>query len=253
MSTSDRLLAVLDLFTLERPDWTVDEAAAALGLATSTAYRYVNSLGRTGLLASLGGGRYGLGPTVIRYDRQLRLTDPLVLAAAGELDRLARVLPGRSVAFLCRLFDDEVICVAQVAINEPPFALGYERGRPMPLFAGSASRVILAHLEPRRLRALHRHAPASFAGARLGSDWEAVRASLRALREAGGCVSSGEVDAGMRGVSAPVLAGGALGSVTVAGPRTALTEAVAVRLLPDVVAAARAIERGVGRHAGRRR
>lgn len=253
MSTSDRLLAILDLFTLDRPDWAVEEAAAVLGIATSTAYRYFNSLSRIGLLTALGAGRHGLGPTVIRYDRQLRLTDPLVLAADSELDRLARLLPGRSVAFLCRLFGDQVICVAQVAIADPPFALGYERGRPMPLFAGSASRVILSHLDPRRLRALYRREPASFAKAGLGDDWQAVRAALRVRREAGGCISSGEVDAGMRGISAAVVAAGVLGSVTVAGPRSALTDATARRLLSEVTDAARAVERGLGRIAERRR
>lgn len=253
MSTSDRLLAILDLFTLDRPDWSVEEAAAVLGVAVSSAYRYFNSLSRTGLLTGLGGGRYGLGPTVIRYDRQLRLTDPLVLAADAELDRLARLLPGRSVAFLCRLFGDQVMCVAQVAIDDPPFALGYERGRPMPLFAGSASRVILSHLDSRRLRSLYRREPASFAAAGLGDEWRHVRTALRIRREAGGCISSGEVDAGMRGVSAAVVAPGVLGSVTIAGPRAALTDAAARRLLSEVVDAARAVERGLGRIAERSR
>lgn len=253
MSTSDRLLAVLDLFTLDRSDWTVEEAAVALGIATSSAYRYFNSLGRTGLLTALGGGRYGLGPTVIRYDRQLRLTDPLVLAAESELDRLARLLPGRSVAFLCRLFGDRVMCVAQVAIEDPPFAVGYERGRPMPLFAGSASRVILSHLDARRLRALYRREPDSFARAGLGDGWQPVRAALRAQRDAGGCISSGEVDAGMRGISAAVVAAGVLGSVSVAGPRATLTDPAARRMLGEVIDAARAVERSLGRTAERRR
>lgn len=251
MSTSDRLLAVLDLFTLRRPDWSVEEAAAELGVPVSTVYRYFGKLSRTGLLAGLTGARYGLGPTIIRYDRQLRLTDPLVLAATGELDRLARLVPGRSVAFLCRLFGEQVMCVAQAAVDDPPFAIGYERGRPMPLFAGSASRVILANLPTRQVRDLHRRAPEGFGRAGLGGDWATVRVALRGQRDSTGCITSGEVDVGMRGVSAPVLAAGAgvIGSVTLAGPMAALPRPTAERVLGEVVRAARAIERELGRKA----
>lgn len=249
MSTTDRLLAVLDLFTLERPDWSVEEVARALGTATSTVYRFVGSLCKIGLLTGIGGGRYGLGPTVIRYDRQLRLTDPLVLAGHAQLDRLARLMPARAVAFLCRLFGEQVFCVAQEAVDGPSFAVSYERGRPMPLFAGSASRAILAHLPPRQLRDLHRRDGAMFVRAGLGNDWERVRMTLRAQREAGGWISNGEVDVGMRGISAPIAAPaqGLLGSITLAGPRSGLSDAAAQRALVEVVHAARAIERELHR------
>lgn len=251
MSTSDRLLAVLDLFTIRRPDWSVEEAATELGMPVSTVYRYFGKLSRTGLLAGLAGARYGLGPTIIRYDRQLRLTDPLVLAATAELDRLARLVPGRSVAFLCRLFGEQVMCVAQAAVDDPPFAIGYERGRPMPLFAGSASRVILANLPTRQVRDLYRRTPEGFGRAGLGGDWAAVRGALRIQRESMGCITSGEVDVGMRGVSAPLMAVGAgvIGSITVAGPTAALPRQTAERTLGDVARAARAIERELGRKA----
>ena len=58
MSTSERLLAVLDLFTLESPDWSVEEAAKATRVATSTTYLYFANLTRQGLLAPCGAGRY---------------------------------------------------------------------------------------------------------------------------------------------------------------------------------------------------
>ena len=46
MTTSDRLLSVLGLFTIERPEWTVEEAANELQLAASTTYRYFRSLSK---------------------------------------------------------------------------------------------------------------------------------------------------------------------------------------------------------------
>lgn len=249
LTTSDRLLAVLDLFSAERADWSVDEAASALDIATSTAYRYVNSLNRAGLLTSFGGGRYNLGPAIIRLDRQLRLSDPLVVAAAPEMERLAAQVSSKGVVFLCRLFGEEVMCISQAAIAGSQVALSYERGRPMPLFAGSASRVILANLPARTLRSLHQRDPFAFEAAGFGRNWDEARMALRVMREAGGHVTSGEVDKGMKGVSVPLMApsGTVLGSLSIAGPRAALGAAATTRFLKALGASAGIIERQLQR------
>ncbi len=224
MTTSDRLLSVLDLFDLDRPDWAVEEAAAELGLATSTTYRYFASLTASGMLAPFASGRYILGPTIIRYDRLLRLTDPLVSSAMPEMRGIAALEPSSTVVFLCRLIGNQVMCVAQVSIEDPPFAVGYERGRLMPLFKGSASKAILASLPSRHIRSLYRREPESFLEAGLGTNWDEARDALRKIRLDALVVSNGEIDAGMRGVSVPLIAeGGAfLASLNVAGRQEAL-------------------------------
>ena len=56
----------------------------------------------------------------------------------------------------------------------------------------------------------------------------------------------------MRGVSAAGVATGVLGSITVAGPRSGLSEAAARRVLSEVIDAARTVERSLGRIAERR-
>lgn len=219
MTTSDRLLMVLDLFDLEKSDWSVEEAAKALALATSTTYRYFASLTASGLLAPFAAGRYILGPTIIRYDRLLRLTDPLISAAQPEMQRIAQIEPKKTVVFLCRLLGTRVMCVAQASHGNPAFAVGYERGRLMPLFRGSASKAILAQLPPRQLRVLYGRDPASFADAGLGATWDSARDALRQIRVDGFVVSNGEIDSGMRGVSVPLApeGSGLLASLNVAG------------------------------------
>jgi DNA-binding IclR family transcriptional regulator len=232
MTTSDRLLRVLDLFDLEKSDWSVEEAAKALSLATSTTYRYFASLTASGLIAPFAAGRYGLGPTIIRYDRQLRLTDPLISTAQPEMKRLALIEPKKTVVFLCRLLGARVMCVAQASQGNPVFAVGYERGRLMPLFRGSASKAILAQLPPRQLRSLYRRDPASFADAGLGATWVAVRDALRQIRVDGFVVSNSEIDNGMRGVSVPLVpeGSGLLASLNVAGSEESLPPDTVCRL-----------------------
>jgi len=212
MTTSDRVLSVLGLFSLERPEWTVEDAASELKLAISTAYRYFRSLTSAGLLVALETGRYVLGPAIIQYDRQIRLHDPLTKAAQPIMKRLTEELPAHTVTLLCRLFRDQVMCVHQEFHERPDFAISYERGRPMPLFRGAASKIILAHMPLRAIKALYEEHPTKFAQANLGRNWEEAKERLRALRTAGYCVTQGEVDPGMCGISVPILE--ASGSVT---------------------------------------
>lgn len=220
MTTSDRVLGVLALFSLEEAEWTVEDAAKRLDLTVSTAYRYFRSLAGAGLIVALATGRYVLGPAIIQYDRQIRLQDPLTVAAQPVMRRLTRKLPAHALTLLCRLFRSQVICVHQEAVRQLKYAVSYERGRPMPLFRGAASKIILANMELRAVRALYREEPSRFSQAGLGKDWHEVKWWLRNLRSANASVTEGEVDSGMCGISVPVFesAGVIVGSLSVVAP-----------------------------------
>jgi DNA-binding IclR family transcriptional regulator len=217
VTTSDRLLSVLGLFTLEHPEWTVESAAKELDLAVSTAYRYFRSLAKAGLIVAFATGRYVLGPAIIQYDRQMRLADPLTTTAQATMKRLARKLPPKTLVMLCRLFRNQVMCVHQEAEESPHFAVSYERGRPMPLFRGAASKIILAHMAPRTVKSLYAEHATEFAQAGLGRRWEDVKPRLRDLRSAGVAITQGEIDPGLTGIAVGLFeAGGTVvGSLSV--------------------------------------
>src|SRR5262245_25246630 len=84
-SSGDRLLAVLALFTIERPEWTVDATAEALGVSATTAYRYFKRLTKAGLITPISGANYALGPAIIQMDRQIQICDPMLNAARGVM------------------------------------------------------------------------------------------------------------------------------------------------------------------------
>lgn len=211
-TTANRLLNVLALFTMDRPEWTVEEAASELGMTMSTAYRYFRSLVEAGLIAAHTPSRYTLGPAIIRYDRQMRLHDPLIVSATPVMRRLARELGPHLWVVLCRLFRTQVMSVHQETLDPPNFAsdverqpVSYGRGQLMPLHRGAPSRVILANMNFRLVRPIYNQNPGAMAAVGLGESWAEVKRSLRALRSQGAVVTKGELQGGMQGIALPIF------------------------------------------------
>ncbi|MDE3109005.1 MAG: IclR family transcriptional regulator, partial [Acidobacteriota bacterium] len=141
MSTAHRLLGILALFTVERPVWTVEEAAKEMRVSVSTAYRYFAELSRAGLLDPFPAGKYVLGPAIIEGDRKIRMTDPLIQIGRPAMQRLVARAGSAGVAILCRIYHNGVMCVHQESSAVPEGGISYERGRPMPMFRGASSKI----------------------------------------------------------------------------------------------------------------
>ncbi|HWW65841.1 MAG TPA: helix-turn-helix domain-containing protein [Sphingomonadaceae bacterium] len=212
MSTANRLLNVLDLFTMDRPEWSVEEAASELGMTRSTTYRYFKSLVDAGLIAAHTTSRYTLGPAIIRYDRQMRLHDPLIVSATPVMRQLTRELGPHIWVPLCRLYRHQVLCVHLETLDPPDPArdfdrqpVSYGRGQPMPLHRGAPSKVILANMNFRLVRPIYYQDPGAMASVGLGNDWTEVKRSLRALRNAGAVETKGDLQGGMQGIALPIF------------------------------------------------
>ena len=244
MTSADRLVELIKLFTARDPLWTVERAAAALGVSLSTAYRYVRSLVKAGVLESHNdGGSYVLGPAIIELDRTIRVSDPVLAAARPTMQWLAGQVGAGGVVLLCRLFQDKVMCIHQEHRAGPDVPVTYERGLPLPMFRGAASKIIFAHLPPRRLRRLHERHAAAIAEAALGDSFETLSAHLRALRRSGVCVSRGELEIGTTGIAVPVFSRRrqVLGSLSVAY-RAHLDELATARLTALLKAGGREVD-----------
>lgn len=233
MATVDRALGVLRLFAQEQSEWTVEAAARELGLSQSTAYQYFRSLVDGGLLSTYKTGLYVVGPAIIELDRQTRLRDPLILASREEMDRLAAGLSGDDVVLLCRLYKLTVMCIDQRAPAAPRETVSYERGRPMPLEKGAASKAILAHLPPRVLR---RYYDQTYPRG-VNPTWAEFREPLRTIRRSGCCITHGELDPGRVGLSAPVFAadGEVIGSIGLVLSESSLDAGKVAKAVQDQV------------------
>lgn len=215
MNSLRRMLAILRLISPERPTVDIAHICEQLDYAPATAYRYVRELTDVGLLVRLPGG-YALGPRIIELDLLIRESDPL-LHLSQDLVRQLAAQTGLSV-LLSELYEDTVISIHQ-EFGLDTQALNFGRGRPMPLFRSATSRVILAHLEPRRLRRVFEQWAQAPDASEPVHDWKTFSRSMAAIRRQGWCLSRGELDQGKTGLAAPIFDDRrrVLGSVTLVG------------------------------------
>lgn len=220
------------LFAGEQSEWTVEAAARELGLSQSTAYQYFRSLVDGGFLSTYKTGLYVIGPAIIEMDRQTRRRDPLILAARSDMDQLGESIEGHDdVVLLCRLYKLTVMCIDQRAPAVPLQTVSYERGRPMPLERGAASKAILAHLPPRALRRFYDQSyPRG-----VDPTWAEFRKPLRDIRRSGVSITYGELDPGRIGLSAPIFGvdGDVVGSIGLVLAQTSLPDSI----VPDEIVA----------------
>jgi DNA-binding IclR family transcriptional regulator len=240
----ERFITVLRLFDERSTAWTVAAMAEALDVPQSTVYRTVRGLLAAGMLEAAAEGRYRLGPAFIAFDRVIRLTDPLMEASGEVLCGIAAGAGVPCVALLSRLYNDTVMCVAERSAGAVALHSSYERGRPMPLTQGATSKVILAHLQRRRLLRLLAEVKIAPQES-LRSSGNGFRAELAEIRKRGYCVTHGEIDSGLTGIAAPIFCreSDIVASLSLALPSIRLTDKLSGRLIALTVAGAREIER----------
>ncbi|MAS13222.1 MAG: IclR family transcriptional regulator [Nitratireductor sp.] len=234
MLSHERMLSVLDLFDLERPEWSFDEMHAQLGFSRSTLYRYLKTLTDAGFLTTFPGRGYSLGPRVIELDYQIVATDPLIHVARPVMNEL--VLGYSGVSLLCRRYKQKVLCIHQETSTDQ-FRSTYERGRARPLLQGAASLAVLAHFSTYQLTKLYDEQSGEFALAGLGDTLPEVRETLKGIRQRGWVKTTGQVTKGVTGIAAPIFDGKKeiIGSLSLTLPETSMPaereEAIAERVV----------------------
>lgn len=198
----ERVLAILEVFTEERLEWTPEELMEAFGYSRPTLYRYLKTLKDAGLLTSMPNAGFTLGPKVVEMDYLMRKSDPLVLHGASCLRDLTKRY--KCTALLVRWYGSKILCVASECSTSSPLS-SYPRGRPMPLARGAISRSIMAFLPRRRLIPLIETNLEELRSVGLGDTVEEILQSLKRVKKAGHAVAHGEVTPGVVGVAAPVF------------------------------------------------
>jgi DNA-binding IclR family transcriptional regulator len=228
---NDRALFVLSVLAQSRSTMTAAELVQATGLSQSTLYRQVATLRRWGFVME-SEGRYSPGPVSVQLASGFDGNSDLVMAARADMRALAQQTH-ESVA-LVTVVNDRVVCLEMID-SEQSLRCSFDRGRSVPARDGASAKCLLAHLPLEQRDAL-------LEGLDETVERRAERAAeLDAIRETGHAVTHGEVDAGVWGASAPVLAAGRRlrGAITLMAPLTRVEGMEAALLHMTVVTAAR--------------
>ena len=176
--------------------------AERLGVARSTAYRYLQSLVSSRFLEEAPGGGFRLGLRVLEIARLARQSYGLSEAALPAMTALVEDV-GESV-LLTRRTGGLVVCVDRVEPATGAVRISYERGSTLPLNAGASALVLLAWIpeeEARRLleaAELQRFTPATL------TDVDMLMKRLAHIQRAGYSVTRGELDPDVLGIAAPI-------------------------------------------------
>lgn len=199
----ERMLAVLDLFSEDRLEWTSEELMVKLGYSRPTLYRYLKILKDAGFLTSLPQAGFTLGPKVVALDYLVRRSDPIIQLGEPIIAQLIKKWGG--IGLLLRWYGSSLVCVYSAQFDSLS-STSYLRGRPMPMYQGSVARAILAYKPKRQLLRLLAH---EFNG-ELGKgekEQAAFIASLKQVRREGVAIALGEVTKNALGIAAPLFDG----------------------------------------------
>ncbi len=240
-STADRALDILLMFSDSSPVISGAEMADRLGVARSTAYRYLQSLVGSRFLEEAPGGGFRLGLRVLEVARVARRSYGLSEVAMPVMTRLAEQV--QETVLLTRRAGDLVVCVDRAEGGRRAVRISYERGSTLPINAGASALVLLAGLpdDPARTllasTELRRFTPATL------TDVDQLLRRLADIRADGYALTRGEVDHDVVGIAAPVRdsSGEVVAAVSVAALVTRIGPDTEPRVVSEVQEAAREI------------
>ncbi len=240
-STADRALEILMMFSETDPVLGGAAVAARLGVARSTAYRYLQTLVGTRFLEEAPHGGYRLGLRVLEIARVARRSYGLSEVALPVMTELAE--QAHETVLLTRRVGDLVVCVDRVEVGTGAVRISYERGSTLPINAGASALALMAWSPPDEARRLLEAADLRrFTSATL-TDVDSLMARLAQIRELGYSITRAELDADVVGIAAPIRSecGHVVAAVSVAALASRTRMNTEDEIVPRVLAAAREI------------
>lgn len=195
-TSTDRVLQVLAVLAQHGRTLSATELMRLTGLARSTLYRQLARLKHWGFVSEIDGG-YAPGPLSLQLALGFDLASNLMRAARPDMEALARQ-SHESVGLIVAV-NDRAVCLDMVD-STLSLRCSFDKGRSVTLRAGASAKCVLAHLPD-----VSRHAVLDIHYASGSPEWQAAETELTQIRQTGFAVSTGEVDAGVWGVSAPIF------------------------------------------------
>lgn len=209
---------VLDLFTVELPEWGVTEVAGELGLSKSKAHALLASLSTVGLLRRTNRGRYRLGWRVSCLNRVLSDTTEFQRQARPVLDVLCARF--HETVQLAALEGDRVAYVDRVQNSNGSRTQEMPIGWTMPAHCTASGKVLLAGMAVDQLEAVIDDAGLQCRTPATITDLDRLQGHLLGVAQSGVAFDRGEAVPGICCVAAPVIGadGETIAAISICAP-----------------------------------
>lgn len=218
VKTIDRLVAVLDSFSRDKPAWSLSELSTALALPKSTLHRFLVGLESHGIMhRGAEDGKWRLGHQLFVWG-SLAIESTGLRQLAAPIMRELALQTGETV-LLTEYRAGQVVYVDKVETSHS-VRLAAEVGSVRPPHAGASSKVLMAYLPRPEVEAIIEERGLPKLCTRTITDPIELQAELRHIREQGYAVSYEETDIGAWGIATPIRnwRGEVVAAVGIAGP-----------------------------------
>jgi len=241
-----RAVDILDCFNQDRPEIGVREAARLVTLSSSATGRLMASLRNLGILSQNPESKaYSLGPRVLTWAGVYTATLDLRKRALPFLEEL--YVSTNETISLYILQGNDRICVERLE-SAQTVRIVARIGRRLPLYAGSAGKVLLAFLPEDRLREILPTLKMEPLTPNTIIDRTKLQNELVEIRKRGVSVSHGEWISDASGIAAPIFDqfNEPVGAISISGPTQRFTPRVIELFTPPLIHAAVEISRDMG-------
>jgi len=224
IQTIDRMVSILDCFSLDEPVLGVREVSRKTGLSSSTAGRMMAYMKDIGILnqdpETLS---YMMGSKVLAWAGIYMVSSDVRTLALPVMVRLQEQT--RETISLYVLEGNERVCVERLESPETVRIVA-RVGRRIPLYAGSAGKVFLAFMAKEKAEQILNETELIPMTKETITNKEALWENLKKIRNQGFAVSKGEWILEASGVAAPVFdqSGKIAAALTVSGPTQRFSE-----------------------------
>jgi DNA-binding IclR family transcriptional regulator len=242
----ERIVSILDCFSLDEPVLGVREVARKTGLSHSTAGRLMASMKSLGMLnqdpETL---TYMMGSKMLAWAGIYTVASDIRSISLPIMVKLQEKT--RETISLYVLEGNDRVCVERLESPETVRIVA-RIGRRIPLYAGSAGKVFLAFLPEDRREEILKETELVPMTRRTITDLGELRSDLSRIRKRGYAVSKGEWILEAAGVAAPIFdqTGRISAALTISGPAQRFTEDKINEMVPLVKSGSAEISRELG-------
>jgi len=224
VQTLERMVTILDCFSLEEPVLGVRAVARKTGLSSSTTGRLMANMKDYGILAQeVESLEYMIGARILGWAGIYSATSDLRTLTLPVMVHLQEQT--RETISLYTLEGNERICIERLESPETVRIVA-RVGRRIPLYAGSAGKVFLAFLPASRTDEILSETELKPMTRFTITNLDELKANLKEIHQQGYAVSIGEWISEASGVAAPIFnqSGKITAALTISGPAQRFTK-----------------------------